>query len=264
MNFLNPKQFFSENNLKPIKRLGQNFLISQGILNKIINTSDLNENDIVLEIGSGIGALTQALSQTCKKVIAIEKDFKLAEILKNNFKNSNVEIINTDFLNLDLDSLKFDKVVANLPYYITSPIIQKLLQSSVEKIILMVQKEVGQRICAIPPKMNLLAISVQFYSNVKILFPVSKGNFWPRPKIDSVVIQILKKQKYKINEKLFFQIVKAGFRHPRKQLVNNLKSELKLEKGRARKWLLMNKIDLKARAETLEIKDWINLTKTFK
>lgn len=264
MNLLNPKQFFSENNLKPIKRLGQNFLVSQGILDKIIQASNLNENDVVLEIGPGIGTLTQALAQNCKKVIAVEKDFKLTEIFKKSFENSNIEIINNDFLDLDLNSLRFNKVVANLPYYITSPIIQKLLQSSVEKMILMVQKEVGQRICAEPPKMNLLAISVQFYSNAKILFPVTKGNFWPKPKIDSVVIEILKKEKPKINEKLFFQIVRAGFKHPRKQLVNNLKSELKLEKDRVEKWLLINEIDLKARSETLKVQDWINLTKTFK
>ena len=262
MNLLNPKQVFLENNLKPIKSLGQNFLTSQGILKKIVDASNLNEDDIVLEIGPGIGTLTFELAKHCKKVIAIEKDGEMVKILKQNSLN-NVEIINADFLEIDLDSLGFNKVVANLPYYITSPVIQKLLQSSAQEMILMIQKEVGQRICSSPPKMNILAISIQFYSNPKILFPVSKGNFWPRPKIDSTVIKLIKKQKPDINEKLFFQIVKAGFSHNRKQLVNNLSSELKLDKEKVKEWLLKNKIDFKARAETLEVKDWINLTNTF-
>ena len=164
--------------------------------------------------------------------------------------------------------------MANIPYYITSPVIRKFLESEnqPEIMVLMIQKEVAQRICSKPPKMNLLAISVQFYSNPKIISYVSKSCFWPKPKVDSAIIKLnVEKEKPKVDRKLFFKIVKAGFSHPRKQLVNNLFSELvlgsenklKLEKEKVKLWLLKNKIKPEQRAQTLEIKDWEKLAKSF-
>jgi 16S rRNA (adenine1518-N6/adenine1519-N6)-dimethyltransferase len=131
--------------------------------------------------------------------------------------------------------------------------------------VLMVQKEVAQRICAKPPKMNLLAVSVQFYANPKIISFVPKDCFWPKPKVDSAILKIsnLKTQNLKL-KKLFFKIVKAGFSHPRKQLINNLSKGLKIEKEKIKKWLLENKIKPEKRAESLSIEDWLNLVKNFK
>jgi len=133
--------------------------------------------------------------------------------------------------------------------------------------ILMVQKEVAQRICAKPPKMSILAVSVQFYAKTEILFCVPKNSFWPRPKVDGAVIKIVPKEPSTrpglvVNKNLFFKVVKAGFSQPRKQLVNNLANGSKLNKEGVKKWLLKNKINPTQRAETLEIKDWLNLTRT--
>jgi len=263
----NVKNLLERYRVRPFKGFGQNFLVSREILNKIIAAADIDPKDIVLEIGPGIGTLTQELAKKSKKVVAVEKDGKMVEILKETlqeFKNTRVtrgDILKTGNLNL-----KNYKVVANLPYNITSPVIRKFLESKnpPRGMTLMIQKEVAKRICAKPPDMNLLAISVQFYSEPKILFYVSKNNFWPRPKVDGMVIKLkIKSLKLKVNKDLFFKIVKAGFSHPRKQLANNLSRELKLNKEEVKKWLSKNKIDPKTRVETTTIEDWIRLTKNW-
>ena len=270
----------------PLKGLGQNFLIDKSVLRKIIESAALKPSDIVLEIGPGIGTLTQELAKKVKKVIAVEKDRKMIEILRKVLEGlprtepkvlvrgwnvRNVEIIRGDILKLDPKpyALKPYKVVANLPYYIVSPVIRKFLESKnpPKEMILMVQKEVAQRICAKPPKMSILAVSVQFYAKTEILFYVSKNSFWPRPKVDGAVIKIVPKEPSTrpglvVNKNLFFKVVKAGFSQPRKQLVNNLANGSKLNKEGVKKWLLKNKINPTQRAETLEIKDWLNLTRT--
>ncbi len=264
-----------------LKGLGQHFLIDKGTLRKIIEAAEIGLNDIVLEIGPGIGTLTQELAQKVKKVIAIEKDQKMCEVLKETLKDfKNVEIIHGDVLNTKykIQNTKY-KIVANLPYYITSPAIRKFLEIDTppSEMILMVQKEVAQRICAMPPDMNLLAVSVQFYSEPEIISYVSKKSFWPEPKVDSAIIKLkIKNERSKIDKNLFFKIVKAGFSQPRKQLINNLSrlnfssknlsgqtKGLELSKEGARKWLLKNKIQPAQRAETLTIENWISLTKTF-
>jgi len=268
------KKLFKNTGIRPLKKLGQNFLISKTVLNKIIKAADLKKTDIVLEIGPGIGALTKELAKKAGKVIAIEKDIKMIEILKKTLKDfNNIEIIHADILKFNLDAKNLDarryKVVSNLPYYITSPVIKKFLEcdNPPTQMLLMVQKEVAQRICAKPPRMNLLAVSVQFYSQPKIISYVSKNCFWPRPKIDSAIIKIV--QRYSaygsaLFSERFFKIVKAGFAHPRKQLVNNLSNGLELEKPLAKKWLLKNNIHPTQRAQTLYSKDWLKLAKTFK
>jgi 16S rRNA (adenine1518-N6/adenine1519-N6)-dimethyltransferase len=258
--------------ISPIKRLGQNFLIDKNILRKIIEAAEISKEDVVLEVGPGIGNLTIELAKRVKKVIAVEKDKRMIEILKENLKNfKNVEIVEGDIREIIFAIVKKIagnyKVVANIPYYLTSNLIRRLLEleRKPKLIVLMVQKEVAQRICAKPPKMNLLAVSVQFYAKPEIVSYVSKNSFWPRPKVDSAIIKIkplIDADRRPINADLFFKIVKAGFSHPRKQLINNLTEKLKMEKERVKNWLLKNGIEPTQRAETLNIEDWINLTKS--
>ena len=260
------------NKIKPNKRLGQNFLISDIILKKIIRASQIKSSDLILEIGSGTGILTKALAQKAKKIIAVEKDKSLISILEKELPN-NVEIISGDILKIkNLKLPKHYKLIANLPYYITAPVIRMFLENDSPKLmILMVQKEVGQRICATPPKMSLLAVSIQFYSIPKIISYVSKKAFWPKPKVDSAIIEIKPKLKI-VSHEMFFEIVKAGFCHPRKQILNTLSTklaskalnEVKSNKEKIRAWLLKNKIDPTRRPETLSVEDWIKLAKTYK
>ena len=266
------RELFKKHQSRPSKGLGQNFLIDKRVLKKILEAADLRPVDTVLEIGPGIGVLTQELVKKVKKVIAVEKDVGMVEILKETLKSfNNIEIFQDDILKIPNTKYKIRntkyKVVANLPYYIVSPVIRKFLELKYppKEMILMVQKEVAQRICARPPRMNLLAVSVQFYAKPKIISYVSKKSFWPRPKVDSAIIRIVPKPKLagSFPDNLFFKIVKAGFSQPRKQLINNLSRGLKIDKGKIRDWLLKNKIQPFQRAETLSIEGWLNLTKAF-
>ena len=293
------KDLLRKYNVEPFKGLGQNFLISENILKKIVEAANVGPKDIILEIGPGIGTLTQELARKAKKVIVVEKDKKMIEILKETLADfTNIKVIDADILKTDLINYKLKtknyKLISNLPYNIASAVIRKFLESKnpPKEMILMVQKEVAQRICAKPPNMtrstgsgssragrgmNLLAVSVQFYSEPKILFYVSKVNFWPRPKVDGAVIKITtnnEQRTMKIDKKLFFKIVKAAFSQPRKQILNNLSKVLKLDKlsnilnnknlagkEKTREWLLKSGVDPSQRAETLAIKDWLKLTK---
>jgi 16S rRNA (adenine1518-N6/adenine1519-N6)-dimethyltransferase len=283
--------------IKPNKRLGQNFLIDKSALNKIISAADLSKNDVVLEIGPGTGILTRELLKTAGKVIAVEKDKRMAEILKDNFKDyKNLEIINADALKIF--NLQFSiynqfsitkflknkyKVVANIPYYITSRLIRSLLETAnqPELMVLLLQKEVAQRICArprsaergSPPKgaapMNLLAVSVQFYAKPEIISYISKDSFWPKPKVDSAIIKITpggptsREAGGQTSPDLFFEIVKAGFKQPRKQLQNNISSGLRIEKAKAKSLIIKARIRPEQRPETLTVQNWIELTKVF-
>ncbi|MDO8486097.1 MAG: 16S rRNA (adenine(1518)-N(6)/adenine(1519)-N(6))-dimethyltransferase RsmA [Candidatus Staskawiczbacteria bacterium] len=264
------KEILAKYNTKPSKGMGQNFLVNKLALEKIIKSADLKSDDTVLEVGPGIGTLTIALASAVKKVFSIEKDRHMCQILKETLKNyRNVEIINGDVLKTTIELPKPYKLVANIPYYLTSPLIRKFLENSPnnkqpEEIILMVQKEVAQRICSIPPNMSLLAVSVQFYATAKIISYVKKENFWPKPKVDSAIIKITPHKKApQTSNELFFKIVKAGFSQPRKQLGNNLSKMLKIDKDTILKILLLSDIEPKRRAETLSINDWVNLTNSF-
>jgi 16S rRNA (adenine1518-N6/adenine1519-N6)-dimethyltransferase len=271
---LSPKEILKKYRIFPSKRLGQSFLIDKKVLKKIVETAELSKNDTVLEVGPGIGNLTIELAKRVKKLIAIEKDKRMVEILKENLKDfENAEIIEGDVREIIcaiVKKLARDyKVVANIPYYLTSHLIRKFLEleRKPKLIVLMVQKEVAQRICAKPPKMNLLAVSVQFYAKPEIVSFVSKNSFWPKPKVDSAIIKIkplIDADRGPINADLFFKVVKAGFSHPRKQLINNLSEKLKMKKEKVKNWLLENNIQPSQRAENLTIKDWINLIRNFK
>lgn len=266
----NIKNLFKEKGIKPSKKLGQSFLASESALRKIIDAAQLKKSDIVLEIGPGIGTLTKELAQNVKQVIAIEKDSRMIEVLKDTLKShQNIKIVRADILRTNIQHLMLGsryKLISNLPYYITNPIIRKFLENTNPplKIVLMVQKEVAQRIYAQPPKMNLLAITVQFYTQPEIISWISKRSFWPQSKVDSAIVRLEpRKEKFKTNKDLFFRIIKAGFAHPRKQLVNNLSYGLKLEKHNTELWLEENKINPKQRVQTLYLSNWLDLTITF-
>jgi len=268
-------------NLRPSKRLGQNFLISQKVLGQIIQAADLSKKDVVLEIGPGLGNITQELARRAKKVIAIEKDRQLVEILKETLKDyQNIQIIHGDILKIQNDQttpslVKFKiqnyKVVANLPHYITSPTLHLFLESQnpPQEMTLLIQKEVAQRISAKPPKMSLLTVSVQLYSQPKIISYVSKKSFWPQPKVDSALIKIVPHSPVILSDSeesrgRFFKIVKAGFSSPRKQLVNNLAKGLNLKKEKIKNLLKKAGLDSRIRAGELSIGDWQKLTNLMK
>ncbi|TFG35923.1 MAG: ribosomal RNA small subunit methyltransferase A [Parcubacteria group bacterium] len=264
------KNLLQKYNTQPIKMFGQNFLIDQSAIKKIIEAADLKPNDIVLEIGPGLGVLTQELAKRAKKVIAIEKDFKMVEILKETLKGfNNVDIVQGDALKeTHVRPILPYKVIGNLPFYLTAPIIRQFLEAEnpPQEMTFIVQKEVGQRICAKPPKMSILAVSVQIYAQPKIISYISKKSFWPSPKVDSAIIKISNigtGQSQGIDKDLFFKVVKAGFSQPRKQLINNLSKGLVMEKEKAGKWLLRNKIEPSRRAETLSVDEWLDLLHSF-
>jgi len=268
------KNLLKSRKLKPNKLLGQNFLIDKSIIRKLINAADLKPQDIVLEIGPGLGVLTEELAKKAKKVIAVEKDQNLARILNEELRIKNVKIIQGDILKIS--NLQFSifnkspisnfKVVGNLPFYLTAPLIRQLLENTGVQplqMVLVVQKEVAQRICSSPPNMSLLAVSVHLYSEPKIISYVSKKSFWPQPEVDAAIVKIrVKNKKMRTDKDLFFKIVKAGFSHPRKQLASNLSNNLGINKKIIGEWLLKNKINPTRRAETLSLKDWTNLTKS--
>jgi 16S rRNA (adenine1518-N6/adenine1519-N6)-dimethyltransferase len=264
------KELLYKYETKPSKGLGQNFLIDRNVLNKIIEAADIEPTDTVLEVGPGIGVLTQELAQRAKKVIAIEKDETMVEILKETVKDyKNIEVINGDILEQFKSPDSKYKVVANIPYYITAPLIRMFLESQnqPEEIILMLQKEVAQRICSKTPDMSLLAVSVQFYAEPKIVSSVSKNCFWPAPKVDSAIVKIIPGKRYDISTDSFFEVVKAGFSQPRKQLVNNLttlksSNGVKLTKEQILVWLSKNNIKPNQRAETISVSGWVDLTKS--
>lgn len=263
------KSLLKKYKTQPIKRFGQNFLIDKTAIKKTIEAADLSPDDVVLEIGPGLGVLTQELAKIAKRVIAIEKDVKMIEVLKETLKEfNNVRIIQGDALKTTTPLPSSYKVIGNLPFYLTAPMIRQFLEKEnpPEEMTFIVQKEVGQRICAKPPKMSILAVSVQIYADPRIISYISKKSFWPSPKVDSAIIKISKigaGQSQGIDKDLFFRIVKAGFSQPRKQLINNLSKGMDIGREKTEKWLLRNKIEPSQRAETLRVSDWLNLLRNF-
>ncbi len=250
--------------LGALKRFGQNFLTDKNIIRKMVDLIEPDET--VVEVGPGFGSLTIPASERAKKIIAIEKDDGVAEAFEKEFLKSlpNITLIKNDILKVgNIFPFGNYTVLANLPFYITSPVIRMFLENDnpPQRMILMMQKEVAKRICSKPPNMSILAVSVQFYANPKIVFHVSRNSFWPVPGVDCSVMVIEKKEPVpNINPDLFFKIVKAGFSHPRAQLLNNLSKELRLDKKRVEEIMMSSEIDPKRRAESLDLKDWIILT----
>ncbi len=267
------KELLAKYNGQASKLLGQNFLIDQNVLQKIIIAAELTDTDTVLEVGPGLGTLTTELAKKAGKVIAVEKDRRMLQILSETIRDyTNVTLIQEDILKFDPRSElpATYKIIANIPYYLTSPLIRKFLESDKqpEFLLLMIQKEVAERICAKPPEMSLLAVAVQYYAEVKIIQHVSKNSFWPAPKVDSAVIKIIPRRSSSSagqvpkNTEGFFKVVRAGFSQPRKQLANNLSKTLDKPRAEVEQWLTQNHISPQQRAETLTVQDWIHLTNT--
>ncbi len=255
----------------PKKQLGQNFLKNPDVASKIAAAAAIIKSDTVLEIGPGTGILTKELVKTDAAVFAIEKDYKLITNLQKIYKNTkNLKIVHQDALWFDIDNTKAGyKVVANIPYNITSPLIRKFLESDnkPELMVLMVQKEVAERITAKPGSSarGLLTLIVEFYADAEILFEVPRNEFYPIPKVDSAVIKITTKKPHlrgegkKVQSEFFFKIVKAGFSAKRRQVHNSLSATLRLEKNIVLDILSKAKIDPMLRAEDLTLEQWFAL-----
>ena len=266
---------FKKYHFRPKRQLGQNFLSDKKVVKDLIKAAELKKEETVLEIGPGLGSITEELIKTAKKVIVVEKDKRLIEILKNNLKQNlapdylrrRMKIIHGDILKFNPKryslTAKRYKIIANPPYYIVCPLIKKFLQDKdpPKLMVLLVQKEVAERMCAKPPKMSLLSVTVQLFSKIEIVKMVKKESFFPEPKVDSSIVRIKPLRKTNIEPDLFFKIVKTGFSHPRKQLKNNLKE---IFGNKTERILKQAGIDLYRRAETLSLKEWIYLLKTSK
>jgi 16S rRNA (adenine1518-N6/adenine1519-N6)-dimethyltransferase len=263
------KELLKTHDAYPKKQFGQNFLFDSNSVKKIVAAAGIEPDDIVVEVGPGVGNLTQELAKTAKDVIAIENDRSMLAILGDLFDSaSNVNIIDADILKFDEGELPKDyKVVANLPFYLAAPAIRKFLESAnpPESLTLIIQKEVAQRIVATPPQMSLLAVSVQFYAQAKIAAYINRSSFWPSPKVDSAVIKITPQKTGRAKDFVdkFFTVARAGFSHPRKQLANNLAEGLVIDRGIAERLLAANNIDKTRRAETLDMQEWVNLTRSY-
>ncbi|MCL4458649.1 MAG: 16S rRNA (adenine(1518)-N(6)/adenine(1519)-N(6))-dimethyltransferase RsmA [Chloroflexi bacterium] len=253
--------------LRPRKRLGQNFLVDEGVLQQIVEIADLQKSDIVLEIGPGLGNVTRQLARRAGRVIAVELDPALAKALHSllsSFKN--VEIVNKNILEFDpaeLIAAQPYKVVANLPYYITSLVLRHLLESSLKPkvLVLMVQKEVGERITARPGAMSLLSLSIQFYGEPRLVRVIPAAAFYPPPKVDSAIvyIEVYDHPLIDINPQKFFQVAHIGFSQPRKQLRNILARHISLPPEMATHLLREANIDETRRAQTLTLEEWAKL-----
>ncbi len=253
------------------KGLGQNFLQDPQALEKIVSAAEIQAGDTVLEIGPGLGSLTRYLAVAAKDVIAVELDENLIEPLKAVLSPyQNVQIIRGDILELAPGELIFTDgylVVANIPYYITSAVIRHLLESGSKprRIVLTIQKEVAQRICARPGDLSLLALSVQVYGAPRIAAQIPAGAFFPAPKVDSAVLVVDIFPTPLIREELlrpFFKLVKAGFSQKRKTLRNSLSSGLHISPIQSAELLSGANIDPRRRAETLSIQEWERLVET--
>ncbi len=252
------------------KSLGQNFLIDGNIINKIVDVADIDENTGVIEIGPGFGTLTQGLCNKAKKVVSIEIDKSLQVIHKETLNYDNIKIIYEDFMKIDVEKLieeEFQgmevKLVANLPYYITTPIIMKILEEKIKisKIVVMVQKEVAERLGAKPntKEYGAITLAVQYRANTNIAMIVPSTVFMPRPKVDSAVItlDILKQPRIKVaDEKMLFSVVKASFGQRRKTLLNSLSNILKCPKEQINEVLQKVNISPSVRGETLSLDEF--------
>lgn len=246
----------------PKKSLGQHWLFDSKSLGAICDAADITPDDTVLEIGPGLGPLTVELTARAKQVIAVELDEKLARELPARIPASNLKVIHTDVLRFDLSQLPPGyKVVANVPYYITSLIVRFLLESPTppEQTVLLVQKEVAERLAARPGDMSILAISAQLYADVRLGPVVTADKFDPPPKVDSQVVVFVRRKEplFKgLDTKLFFRIVKAGFGEKRKTLRNSLSGGLVMQKDEVEVLLGRAGIDPSARAEALSLRQW--------
>lgn len=270
---LNIAALLRDYGLSPKKGLGQNFLVDPEALRKIIQAADILPGALVLEVGPGLGSLTRGLAQVARKVVAVELDEGLLPLLSKVLAGfPNVEIVQGDILEIDPPHLMGEAgylVVANIPYYITSALIRHLLSPEIKpaRIVLTVQKEVADRICAGPGDLSLLALSVQVYGAAKKVLRIPAGAFYPAPKVDSSVVRVdLYAQPLIASDDLedFFKLARAGFSQKRKTLRNSLSAGLHLPPDRVATLLDSVEIDPRRRAETLSLPEWKRLVDAYK
>ncbi len=261
-----------EHGLRPSKKLGQNFLQDPAILEKIVRIAEVNESDTVLEIGPGLGSLTRHLAASAKEVIAVEIDKKIIPALHASLADyTNTKIIEADILDIapsEIISSSSYLVVANIPYYITSAILRHLLENNPRpsRMVLTIQKEVAERICASKGKLSLLALSVHVFGQPEIAGKIPAGAFYPPPKVDSAVIRIELHDEPRIPAALlddFFKLAKAGFGQKRKTLRNSLSAGLHITAPETEYLLTKSNIDPRRRAETLSLDEWSILTENW-
>jgi 16S rRNA (adenine1518-N6/adenine1519-N6)-dimethyltransferase len=274
------QQLLRQFGFKPKKRLGQHFLVDEAVLERILSAAELSPGDIVVEVGPGLGILTEALARRGVRVIAVELDSKLVALLKKRLAAfPDVKIVHADILKVTPQQLLQDnltaselaqgyKVIANLPYYITSPILSHFLEARPQpsEVVVMVQKEVGEAIAAAPGKMRLLSVKAQFYSQPAIISYVPAASFYPPPKVDSVILRldVYSRPPIKVSDVAsFFDIVMHGFSAPRKQLRNSLAHSLEMPPSQVASLLEKAGIEAKRRAETLSLEEWRELWKIF-
>lgn len=269
------KEIVQKHDFRFSKSLGQNFLIDSNIINRIVEGAEIENGDYVIEVGPGIGTLTREMAQIAEKVVAVEIDKKLIPILGETLGDlDNIEVVNQDILKVDINKLVDEKLnggpvklVANLPYYITTPIVMKFLEEEVpvSKIVVMVQKEVADRMKATPggKDYGALSVAVQYYCEAEIVTKVPRTLFIPQPNVESTVIALTvhKSPKYDLRDKnLFFRVVKASFGKRRKTLLNALSSsDLNLGKEDVKEILKTADIDENRRGETLTIEEFAHL-----
>jgi len=273
---LKTKTLLNQYGLKLKKSLGQNFLIDESVLDQIMDSLNLSKSDGVIEIGPGLGALTEKLAEKAGKVVSVEIDGRLVPVLRELFQDkSNVQILHQDFLKVDLVELANEflpgqklTVAANLPYYVTTPILLKLLHGELplKSIVVMVQKEVASRIAASPGEKDYgsLSIAVQYYAQAESILYVPRSSFLPNPNVDSAVLKldILSEPAVRIkDETFFFKVVRSAFRQRRKTLFNNVTHNLfpQVDKDEIRSMMLDSGIDPKRRAETLSLEEFASL-----
>ena len=269
------KEVVNKHNFKFSKSLGQNFLIDDNVIDRILEGARLSETDRIIEVGPGIGTLTREMGKVAENVVAIEIDKTLIPILKETLADlDNVEVVNEDILKVDVQGLINEKLnggpvklVANLPYYITTPIVTKFLEEDipVTDIVVMVQKEVADRMNAKPSTKDYgaLSVAVQYYCDTEIVAKAPRHMFVPQPNVDSIVIglHVRDEKKYVVdNEDIFFKTVKASFGQRRKTLLNSLGGLGFLSKDEIREALQAANIDEKRRGETLSIDEFANLS----
>lgn len=271
---MNPKKLMDDHGLTPKKNYGQNFMHDPNAREKIIRTADLSPTDTVIEVGPGTGILTTDLAAEVKQVISIEIDKRLEPILNETFQDThNINFIFEDILKTipaDLLNGETDyKVVANVPYYITSAILRHFLEAPIKPkmLVITMQLEVAERLVATAGDMSLLAVSVQYYGQARLISKLNPAVFWPRPEVDSAIIRI---DTYDHNplevpsDEAFFRVVKAGFSMKRKQLKNSLSGGLGLKSTELESLTHETGIDLRRRAETLSLTEWAALSRALK
>jgi len=265
------RKLLAQYGLEPKKGLGQNFLTDEGVLDKIVAAAELSPGDTVLEVGPGLGHLTRLLARRAGRVIAVELDGRLLPILRDQLAGyDNVELIQGDILELFLSSLLFPlsseyKVVANLPFYITSAVLRRFLtaEPSPVRMVVTVQREVAQRITARPGDMSLLAVGVQFYGRPRVVARIKAGAFYPRPEVNSAVVRIDRHltPPVKVSDtEAFFAVVRAGFAQRRKQLRNSLAAGLRRPQAAIVAALKAAGVDPRRRPETLSLSEWAAIT----